>query len=151
MPTPLSISVRRATLADSTAIAQLVSVLGYATSTAQMRVRFERILADADYTTFVACDGEQIVGFIGARVGRLYESDRGYGHIMALAVAPEHQRLGVGGRLLAAAESALTSRDADVLIVNSGNHRVDAHAFYEKSGYVWTGRRYKKRVASSDA
>jgi hypothetical protein len=35
------------------------------------------------------------------------------------------------------------------LIVTSGNQRPDAHAFYEKNGFAFTGRRYKKRVRSS--
>jgi hypothetical protein len=50
---------------------------------------------------------------------------------------------------LQAAESALMARDVSVLVVTSGNQRADAHTFYEKNGYTWTGRRYKKTVESS--
>jgi ribosomal protein S18 acetylase RimI-like enzyme len=114
----------------------------------QMRGRLESILADTDYATLVACDGEHVVGFIGTRVGPLYESDGRYGQIMALAVAADHQRRGVGRMLVQAAESMLVARGADVLIVTSGNQRADAHAFYEMNGYSFTGRRYKKTVAS---
>jgi hypothetical protein len=49
--------------------------LEYPTTTATMRKRLESILADKDYNTLVARDAEQIVGFIGIRVGALYESD----------------------------------------------------------------------------
>lgn len=31
----------------------------------------------------------------------------------------------------------------------SGNQRADAHAFYEKHGYTFTGRRYKRLLGSS--
>ena len=111
--------------------------------------RLESILADKDYATLVACDGEHLVGLIGTRVGLLYESDGHYGQIMALAVAPGHQRRGVGRMLVKAAESMLVARGVDLLVVTSGNQRADAHAFYEKSGYTFTGRRYKKSVTPS--
>ena len=145
----MGIWVRSATTADSVRIARLVSALGYPTSPAQMHKRLESILCDDDYATLVACDGEHIVGFIGTRVGPLYESDGCYGQIMALAVAGDHQRHGIGRMLMQAAESVLMGREVSVLVVTSGNQRADAHAFYEKNGYTWTGRRYKKTVESS--
>ena len=97
----------------------------------------------------VACDGEHIVGFIGTRVGPLYESDGRHGQIMALAVAGDHRRHGIGRMLVQAAESVLMGREVSVLVVTSGNQRADAHAFYEKNGYTWTGRRYTKTVTLS--
>src|SRR5688500_15610413 len=97
----------------------------------------------------MACDGDQIVGFIGTRPGPLYASDEPYGQIMALAVARDRQRGGVGRTLMQAAESILVRHGARVLVVASGNHRNDAHAFYEKNGYAFTGRRYKKLQGSA--
>jgi len=114
-----------------------------------MRKRLQAILRDEDYDTLVACDNGEVVGFIGARIGPLYESDDHYGQIMALAVAADHQRRGVGRTLMQAAESTLGERGARVLVVTSGNHRADAHAFYESRGYAFTGRRYKKSLSSS--
>ena len=136
--------IRPAAIADSEAIAQLVSELGYPTSAEQMRTRLEAILADEEYLTIVASEGERIVGCIGARLGPLYESDAAYGQIMMLAVAAEHRRRGVGRTLLQAAEATLFDGGARVLVVSTGIQRLDAHAFYEKSGYEFTGRRYKK-------
>jgi ribosomal protein S18 acetylase RimI-like enzyme len=141
------IAVRDATIADSEAMARLVSDLGYPTSSSQMYMRLESILRHGDYHTLVACDGDRIVGFIGTRIGPLYESDHLYGQIMALAVAMDRQRRGVGRLLVQAAESILGQDGARVFVVTSGNHRTDAHAFYEKNGYTFTGRRYKKPVA----
>ena len=76
------IAIRHATIDDSEGIAQLVTDLGYRTSSTQMRKRLEAILRDEDYGTLVACKGERIVGFIGTRVGPLYVSDDHYGQIM---------------------------------------------------------------------
>jgi ribosomal protein S18 acetylase RimI-like enzyme len=145
----MSVAVRCATTADSEQVARLVSALGYSTSSTQMCKRLESILSDEDYATLVACDGEQIVSFIGTRVGPLYETDGDYGQIMALAVATNHQRRGIGRMLLQAAESLLVGRGVCVLVVTSGNQRTDAHAFYEENGYTFTGRRYKKPIGSS--
>jgi ribosomal protein S18 acetylase RimI-like enzyme len=143
------LAIREADSADSEPIAKLVSELGYSTSTTQMRRRLETILGDDDYHTLVACEGKDIVGFVGARSGPLYDDDGLYGQIMALAVAPNHQRRGVGRMLMRAAESSLIEHGARVVIVTSGNHRRDAHAFYESCGYSFTGRRYKKSLAVS--
>jgi ribosomal protein S18 acetylase RimI-like enzyme len=136
--------IRKATVDDSESLARLVSDLGYQTSARQMRQRLEAIVRDGDYATLVACDDGEIAGFIGTRIGPLYESDEQYGQIMALAVAADRQRRRIGRMLIQAAESSLVKRGARVLVVTSGNHRADAHAFYEDCGYTFTGRRYKK-------
>src|SRR6187431_1594062 len=94
------LAIRKAALTDSESIARLVSELGYPTSASQMERRLEAILNDDDYHTLVACDGGDIVGFVGTRSGPLYEDEGPYGQIMALAVAPNHQRRGVGRMLM---------------------------------------------------
>jgi ribosomal protein S18 acetylase RimI-like enzyme len=140
----VAIVVRHAILADSAQAAQLISTLGYPTSLTQMAKRLAAILSDEGYATLVACDGEHVVGLIGTRVGPLYESDGHYGQIMALAVASNYQRQGIGRMLLRAAESMLIARGVSILIVTSGVQRTNAHAFYENNGYAFTGRRYTK-------
>ena len=147
----LDIVVRPATTDDTEHVTRLVIALGYPTSPAQMGPRLESILRDDDYATLVAADGERIVGFIGTRVGPMSESDGLYGQIMALAVATDYQRHGVGRLLVNAAESMLNRRGVSFVLVTSGNHRDDAHAFYEKNGYTFTGRRYRKHLGTSDA
>lgn len=123
-------------------------MLGYAVSPTEMRTRLEEILADDDYVTLVACDHNEVVGFIGTRVGPLYESDGLYGQIMALAIANDRQRRGTGRALIEAAESEIAARGARVVLVTTGHQRADAHAFYEKNGYTFTGRRYTKVIGS---
>jgi ribosomal protein S18 acetylase RimI-like enzyme len=48
--------------------------------------------------------------------------------------------------LMQAAELRFAQRGARVVVVNSGNHRAGAHAFYESLGYRATARRYKKAL-----
>jgi hypothetical protein len=42
----------------------------------------------------------------------------------------------------------LIARGVCVLVVTSGNQRLEAHAFYEKNGFAFTGRRFKKSVGT---
>ena len=70
------------------------------------------------------------------------------GRSLALAVTSVRQRRGIGRTLMQAAETTLIQRGARVSVVTSGNHRTDAHAFYEENGYTFTGRRYKKSLTS---
>ena len=144
VPNDTGLAVRGATRADADRIAGLMTELGYPTTAAQMTVRLDAILADDDYRTFLACDGSTIAGAIGTRTGPLYESDDAYGQIMVLVIADGHRRRGVGRLLLGAAEAYFIERRVRVAVVTSANRRADAHAFYEKYGYAFDGRRYKK-------
>ena len=143
---PYAAEIRPASGSDAVAIADLVTQLGYPTSPAQMTKRMERIAADTEYATLVATHGGRVVGFVGLRLAVTYESDEPFGEIRAMAVAAGFRRKGIGRRLLQAAESALAGRGARVLVLSSGNHRADAHRFYEASGYAFTGRRYRKSL-----
>ena len=75
----MGIAIRPATLADAEPLARLMTELGYPTSSRQMERRLTSILGDVSYRTFVACDGDAIVGVIGTRVGPMYEIDEPYG------------------------------------------------------------------------
>jgi GNAT superfamily N-acetyltransferase len=140
----MTISIRSAVLADAEAIARLMTELGYPTTASQMATRLTSILPDQSYRTLVACDGETIAGVVGTRTGPMYEFDEPYGHILALDVAATYRRHGVGGLLVQAAEAFFADRRARFAVVTSANRRADAHAFYERHGYAFDGRRYKK-------
>jgi GNAT superfamily N-acetyltransferase len=144
----MPLTVRDATLADADRLAALITELGYPTTPDQMAARLTRILADSDYATFVACDGATIAGAIGTRTGPLYEFDEPYGQIMVLVVADGHRRTGTGALLLGAAEAHFARQGVRFSVVTSANRRADAHAFYEKHGYTFDGRRYKRALTA---
>jgi aminoglycoside 6'-N-acetyltransferase I len=141
-----AITVRHATIADADALADLVTELGYPTSAGQMRARLESILSKPEYSTLVALVDGRVAGFVGAMVQPFYEADGPYGQLMALVVAADFRRRGVASALVQAAETLLLKRGVRVVVVNTSNHRTDAHAFYERSGYAFTGRRYRKAL-----
>jgi GNAT superfamily N-acetyltransferase len=66
--------------------------------------------------------------------------------IMALVVAEQARGLGVGRRLVSSAESLARERGASRLMVTTHLRRADAHAFYERLGFDFTGRRYLKAL-----
>jgi GNAT superfamily N-acetyltransferase len=143
----MSVAVRRAALPDASAVAGLMTALGYPTTPDQMAARLTRILADSDYATFVAVDGQTIDGMIGTRMGPLYEFDEPYGQIMVLVVADGRRRTGIGALLLGAAEAHFADHGVRFAVVTSATRRAGAHAFYEKHGYTFDGRRYKKPLS----
>jgi GNAT superfamily N-acetyltransferase len=106
--------------------------------------RLREILGRTDHRALVAAVDGTVVGMAGAFVGRRYESDAPYGHLLALVVSDAHRRAGIGRDLVVAAERWLASRGAGCIIVHSGSHRADAHAFYRSLGYEDTGFRFLK-------
>ena len=74
------------------------------------------------------------VGFCFARPEPLAD---GTWNMLALAVAPDAQRAGLGARLVEALEQALTAHRARILIVDtSGDDAFEgARAFYDARGY----------------
>ena len=142
----MALTIRHATIADAESIASLITELGYPSSADQMSRRLTTILRDDSYRTLVACQDETIAGVVGARIGPMYEMDQPYGQIMVLVIGAAYRRHGAGGRLVEAAESFFAEHGARVAIVTSALRRADAHAFYERHGYTFDGRRFKKAL-----
>ena len=139
--------IRDATDEDAAAVAVLITQLGYPTTEQQMRHRLQRVGADAQYVSLVALDQAEVVGFLGLAFGLHYEYDGSYARIVALSVAPQMQGKGVGTALVTAAENIARSRGALTCIVNSGIHRTETHAFYEKRGFSWRSKAFYKPLA----
>jgi GNAT superfamily N-acetyltransferase len=138
--------IREATAADSSAIAELITQLGYRTEPGDMAHRLEGILGHPGYATYVAELHEEVVGVVGVCVAPYYEREGLYGQVVVLSVHSKYQRLGVGRSLLGAAEHWARRQGANAVVVNSGRQRNQAHAFYERVGYSPTGIRFVKEL-----
>jgi GNAT superfamily N-acetyltransferase len=137
-------TIRPASSGDAAAIAELVTDLGYRTSAADMSERLAVIARDPRYATFVADSAGRVAGVAGVRLGPLYERNGLSGQVMLIAVGMEFRGNGVGRALLAAAEGWARQAEVAEMVVHSGEHRDDAHRFYERQGYRNTGRRFIK-------
>ena len=102
--------------------------------------------ADPLYTTFVAQKADQIVGFIGLHKGIAYEVDGEYLRIIALAVSQELQGQGIGTELLKYAESLAIQLGVSGFALNSVFKRIEAHAFYEKNGFIKRSFGFSKNI-----
>ena len=139
--------IRLAETADAEALAGLMTELGYVTRTSEMTMRLKTIAADSRYRTFVAVSNGKICGMIGTFCFFSYEHNNPGGRILALVVAKDARRAGVGQRLIAAAESDFAQRNIQRVAVNTHLTRKDAHKFYERDGYTSNGYRFVKALA----
>ena len=128
--------IRLATLADAKSISNLVTVLGYPCTEAQMHKRLEALAAEPEHATFVATVEGLVAGMIGVFVCRIYEEDAPVGQIITLSVGCNHRRHGLGRGLVQSAEQWFRSQGVSVVLVHSGFGRRGAHDFYDRLGYA---------------
>lgn len=140
-----SIAIRDYTETDAPEVIALLAELGYPSSVRQVTERFQR-LAREEARIFVAEIDNHVAGLAAMQVGSLVEDDDLYCGLIALVVGSRWQRQGVGRTLVRAVETEAARRNCGTIVLNSGDHRHDAHAFYEQLGYASTGRRFIKRL-----
>jgi GNAT superfamily N-acetyltransferase len=134
---------------DVASLAVLLSQLGYPTSPEAMSERMARINQRDDYATFIAEEAGKAVGMAGAALIPGYVRDAPNGQIMALVVAPDSRRRGIGATLVAQVEAWLAAKGAARIVVTSGRHRPEAHAFYTRLGFEETGCRFFKEAGEA--
>lgn len=110
-------------------IALWQTVFGYETAHNRPDLVIDKKTAIDDGLFFVAINGVDVVGTIMAG----YDGHRGW--IYSVAVHPDHRNLGVGSKLVAHAERALTNKGCMKinLQIMEGNEAVAA--FYASLGY----------------
>jgi GNAT superfamily N-acetyltransferase len=140
------IDIRRATAADAPAMAPLLAQLGYPTTADVLPHRLAAIEGEGG-VAFVAVGGsQQIVGLVsGARHATLHAGER-VAYITALVTAAEARGQGVGRALVAAIEHWARASGCTRLSVTSAEYRADAHAFYPRCGFPYSGRRFTKSL-----
>ncbi|HEL9630228.1 TPA: GNAT family N-acetyltransferase [Streptococcus suis] len=122
---------------DLSAIREInAQVLGYDISLEQTKIQFERCSETNGHTILVFEDDEtgQVSGYIHAQIYESLYSNRGY-NILGLAVLSAYQGQGIGSKLLQAVEKLALDRDLSFIRLNSAEHRIQAHRFYEQLGY----------------
>lgn len=76
-----------------------------------------------------------LLGYVHAEVYESLYSNAGF-NILALAVLPQSQGKGIGKALLQGLEVEAQRRGYAFIRLNSADHRIRAHAFYEQVGYT---------------
>lgn len=120
--------------------------LGYNCELDKLNTRVNEMLKRGNYQIFVACDGDKVVGYIGCVSYLAFELENEGMKIIALAVSKEYRRKGIGTQLLKTAEQWAKENNIEVILLNSGLPREDAHAFYESQGYFKKSFGFIKRI-----
>ena len=120
---------------DAPVLARLAGELGYPATADEILGRLQRLLGDPENAVIVAEDTETgVTGWIHVFVCHRLESGP-CAEIGGLVVAAGRRGLGVGARLVAAAESWAAEHDLGEIRVRSNVLREGAHRFYERLGY----------------
>lgn len=138
--------IRNAQQGDAPAVAELLRALGYASSAAQVERRIVASTASADTVVLVAEWSQRVVAVLSFHCIPLFHADGSLGRITSLVVAPGCRQRGIGRLLVAAADEFCRAHGCLRFEVTSGDHRPDAHAFYEHLGYQVDCRRFVKHT-----
>jgi GNAT superfamily N-acetyltransferase len=143
----IHVSIRRLTVADAEAAAELSGQLGYSCTAEDLRSRIDELSRAADRVAFAAVVDGQIVGWIDAAMERHLQSPAS-AVIGGLVVRENMRGQGVGRRLCIAVEEWARSKSVPLVRVRSQIKREDAHRFYIRDGYrnVKTSLVFEKAV-----
>jgi GNAT superfamily N-acetyltransferase len=131
------ITIRTATSGDAEAVADLLTQLGYPTTAADARERIAYLGSEHD-AILLAIDGAQVCGMATVHILPVIHYTGTMARVTAFVVDANCRGRGVGKILLAAIREFASVRKVHRIEVVSGNHRPQAHAFYEGAGYKRT-------------
>jgi GNAT superfamily N-acetyltransferase len=141
-----SVNIRMPTLADASAIATLVTELGYPSTRAEIAERLARLISmESAYVRVADINGE----VIGLVIGHIFPSihvTEVVAWLTTLVVSSKARREGIGRLLASSCEEWAKGQGALRLSLTSGIHRDDAHVFYTRLGYDSTGIRFTKHL-----
>ena len=144
------VAVREAVAKDAEAMARLCVQLGYPAESGDMPRRLSRLSGDPNARAFVATHDDTVVGLLTVHLRDTINHEAPIGQITLLVVDEAIRARGAGRALVEAAEAWARSRGTRRITVTTALDRGVAHAFYEKVGYLHTGRRYAKNFSASD-
>jgi len=111
--------------------------LGYSFSLEETSSQLAKLSQDPHHFLlgFEDSTSHDLLGYVHAEVYESLYSKPGL-NILALAVLPQTQGQGIGKTLLQGLEHEAKKRGYNFIRLNSADHRLGAHAFYEKVGYT---------------
>jgi len=107
--------------------------LGYAFGPEETASQLAKLSQDSHH--FLLGFEDSISHYVHAEVYESLYSKPGF-NILALAVLPQSQGKGIGKTLLEGLEQEAEKRGYKFIRLNSADHRIGAHTFYEKVGYT---------------
>ena len=137
MPDAVPFSVRPMRPEDAASVAVLTTQLGYASTEAEIGRRFDLLRDRLDTRLLVAEQDGSVVGWIHVQAASLLECDA-RAEIWGLVVDESARGVGVGRRLVEAAEEWARERGLKSMALRSNQRRTAAQGFYQHLGYTIT-------------
>lgn len=130
------ITIRRAKEEDAHRLFEINDkAFGYYYPEEKTKQRLEEILKSQNNCILVACEKEQVIGYIhGVDYECIYADS--LKNIMALAVDEAYRGLGIGRKLLEGIEAWAKETGCEGIRLVSGFNREKAHEFYLHCGYA---------------
>jgi len=129
----MTLSIRQATPDDAAGLANLVTQLGYPSSSEQVAARLTSLQSADDRLLVAETDGVAVGLAHVNRWANLVVDNRA--EIVALVVDDKWRGQGIGRALLQAAEEWATQRGCSALQVRTNIVRQRAHEFYFQNGF----------------
>lgn len=144
-------ATRSARLDDAPHIRELLAQLGYAADLSHVQQKLRAVAESTTDAVLVAEAENSVVGVASLHSFDLFHEPGRIGRITAFVVDAAVRGSGVGSLLLAAADDFFQRAGCIRTEVTSGDHRPDAHSFYEANGYASDERRFLKQYAPGAA
>lgn len=130
--------IREIDISDAKEIQKICkTALGYDVDISTVRNQINKLSCDNKNHILAVYEDEntkKVIGFIHAQVYESVYSDTGL-NILGLAVDPDFRGNGVGKKLIGYIEKYAMDNGISFIRLNSADHRVEAHKFYENIGY----------------
>lgn len=130
--------IREINISDAEAIQKICkTALCYDVDISTVRNQINKLSCDNKNHILAVYEDEntkKVIGFIHAQVYESVYSDTGL-NILGLAVDLDFRGNGVGKKLIGYIEKYAMDNGISFIRLNSANHRVEAHKFYEDIGY----------------
>jgi GNAT superfamily N-acetyltransferase len=141
---PPAYVVRPAVVDDAPELSRLFGELEHPASSAELAARWDAWAREGNVALVADRGDGTLAGVATLHRMHVLHRPRPVGRVTALVVDARERGHGIGRALVAAAEARLTQDGCGLLEITSNARRTDAHAFYERIGYVRTSVRLMK-------
>jgi N-acetylglutamate synthase-like GNAT family acetyltransferase len=138
----MTVTFRQATQADMETIAALLTELGYPSTAPDVVDRVQRSLHSETSWLLLAQSENDVTGLISAELVPYFPNGSTVCRVTALVVAAQHRAQGLGEKLLANVSEFAREHGCSGIELTSAHHRLDAHRFYERLGFLKTSVRF---------
>jgi ribosomal protein S18 acetylase RimI-like enzyme len=139
--------IRSAEISDAGRIADLLQQLGYVATATLVENKIATLAGSLNDLILVAEKDGIVIGIISLHTTELFHTDGRIGRITSLVIDSDQRGCGIGELLVDAANEFFILSGCVRAEVTSGDHRPEAHAFYEAQGYMPDERRFMKRYS----